>query len=98
MNEPRDIEQQRADRENRLRNEQRTDAADLKWLMGQKRGRRIVWRQLERAGVFRSSFNSNGMTMAFAEGMRNEGVRLLAQIHAHCPEAYALMAKEQGSE
>ena len=62
--------------------------------MGSKRGRRIVWRFLDRAGVFRLSFNTNAMTMAFAEGNRNEGLRILAQIHALCPELYTTMVKE----
>ena len=71
------------------------EEADFKWLMGSKRGRRIVWRLLDRAGVFRSSFNTNSMTMAFVEGARNEGLRTLSQIHALCPELYAVMMKEQ---
>ena len=68
---------------------------DFKWLMGSKRGRRIVWRLLDRTGVFRLSFNTNSMQMAFAEGNRNEGLRTLAQIHALCPELYPVMMKEQ---
>ena len=68
--------------------------SDFKWLMSSKRGRRIVWRQLERAGVFRLSFNTNAMAMAFAEGSRNEGLRVLTQIHTLCPELYATMVKE----
>ena len=71
-----------------------TEESDLKWLMGSKRGRRIVWRLLDRAGVFRLSFNTNAMTMAFAEGNRNEGLRILAQIHTLCPELYPTMIKE----
>jgi hypothetical protein len=71
------------------------EQADLKWLMGSKRGRRIVWRQLARTGVFRSSFNTNAMSMAFAEGNRNEGLHTLGQIHALCPELYPVMVKEQ---
>jgi hypothetical protein len=74
------------------------EQADLKWLMGSKRGRRIVWRQLDRAGVFRLSFNTNAMTMAFAEGNRNEGLRTLSQIHALCPELYPVMVKEQTND
>lgn len=74
----------------------RTDEeSDFKWLMGSKRGRRIVWRLLDRAGVFRLSFNTNAMHMAFAEGNRNEGLRILSQVHAHCPELYPVMMKEQ---
>jgi hypothetical protein len=67
---------------------------DFKWLMGSKRGRRIVWRLLERTGVFRLSFNTNSMAMAFAEGNRNEGLRVLGQIHTLCPELYSVMMKE----
>ena len=84
-----------ADTEQRNRLARDTEEADLKWLMGSKRGRRIVWRLLDRAGVFRLSFNTNAMQMAFAEGNRNEGLRVLAQIHALCPELYPVMVKEQ---
>lgn len=72
-----------------------TEEADIKWLMGSRRGRRIIWRILERAGVFRLSFNTNAMQMAFAEGNKNEGIRTLALIHTQCPELYPTMVKEQ---
>lgn len=71
-----------------------TEDSDFKWLMGNKRGRRIVWRLLERAGVFRSSFNTNSMTMAFMEGGRNEGLRIIGMIHTLCPEHYLKMVEE----
>jgi hypothetical protein len=71
------------------------EVSDLLWLMGSKRGRRIVWRLLEEAGVFRTSFNTNSLLMAFAEGTRNYGLRVLGLIHTHCPELYAPMLKEQ---
>ncbi len=67
---------------------------DVKWLMSNKRGRRFMARLLERAGVWRLSFNTNALTMAFNEGTRNEGLRLLAQITAHCPDRYTEMLKE----
>lgn len=67
---------------------------DIKWLMGSKRGRRIMWRQLERAGVFKLSFNTNAMMMAFAEGSRNEGLKMLNLIHEACPEQYHTMVRE----
>lgn len=87
-------ERAKADADLRAKLARESEEADLKWLMGSKRGRRIVWRQLERAGVFRLSFNTNAMQMAFAEGNRNEGLRMLAQIHALCPELYPVMVKE----
>lgn len=81
-----------SDERNRLTVEQERD--DMKWLMGSKRGRRIVWRLLERTGVYRSSFTGNSETF-FREGQRNVGLMLMAQIHEVCPDQYALMLKEQ---
>lgn len=69
--------------------------ADFRWLMGDARGRRFVWRQLAAAGVFQSSFDPAAMNMAFNEGRRSEGLRLLAQIHTICPDHYLTMMKEQ---
>lgn len=71
------------------------EVADLKWLMGHEEGRRIAWRLLEEAGVFRSSFSMDGLQMAFSEGNRNQGIKLLAEIHEHCPVRYTQMVKEQ---
>ena len=46
---------------------------DLAWLMSGPRGRRIVWRQIDRAGVLTgSSFSPDAMTMAF---LRASGTR-----------------------
>lgn len=82
-----------ADARNKL--VQQTETDDVKWMMGNKRGRRIVWRQLIQAGVFQLSFHTTAMTMAFNEGRRSEGLRLLSQIHAACPEQYTVMMQEQ---
>ena len=75
-----------------------TEDADLKWLMGSKRGRRIIWRLLDQAGVFRLSFNTNAMQMAFAEGNRNFGNRTLSLLQQHAPELYLTMVKENANE
>lgn len=71
------------------------EIGDLQWLMKDKRGRRFVYRMLERAGVWRLSFNTNALSMAFNEGARNEGLRLLAQITEHCMDRYSEMLQEQ---
>jgi hypothetical protein len=84
--------QAQADERNELA--QRIEVDDLKWLMSNKRGRRFVFRLLERAGVWRLSFNTNALTMAFNEGTRNEGLRLLDQIATHCPDRHTDMLKE----
>jgi hypothetical protein len=84
----------RADKAQAAKTSRDTDEADFKWLMSSKRGRRIVWRLLDRAGVFRTSFSTNAMAMAFAEGQKNEGIRITGQIHSLCPELYPVMTKE----
>jgi hypothetical protein len=97
MSDPTDIEQQEAlrrEEQERAHALQLQETDDLKWLMGAKRGRRIVHRQLERAGVFQLSFNTNAMTMAFNEGRRNEGLALTNKLMVSCPEQWALMIKE----
>lgn len=87
-------ERDKAEQKAKNRLVQEVEAEDLKWLMASKRGRRIVWRLLEEAGVFRISFNTNAMAMAFAEGNRNYGNKLLNSIHLLCPELYPVMVRE----
>lgn len=78
----------------REKQERESEQSDFKWLMGSRRGRRIIWRHLERAGVYKLTFNTNAMLMAFAEGNRNEGIRIIDAIHTLCPELYATMVIE----
>ena len=85
-------------RQKAIKRKAREEADDFKWLLSSRRGRRIVWRQLERTGVFRSSFNNNSMAMAFAEGNRNLGLQMVAQVHALRPDAYALMVTENAND
>lgn len=87
-------ERTKADLDKRRTLSKDTEEGDLKWLMGSKRGRRIVWRLLDRAGIFKISFSTNAMTMAFAEGARNEGLQTLNMIHSVCPEMYQTMVRE----
>ncbi len=68
---------------------------DLLFVMSAPQGRRFIWGLLGRAGVFRSTFNTNALGMAFGEGSRNEGLKLFNHIHEVCPELYLLMTKEQ---
>ena len=61
---------------------------DWKWLMSSVRGRRLVWRLLERTGIYRSSMTGNSFTF-FREGERNvarERMRqALAVVREHLP-------------
>jgi hypothetical protein len=94
----RGLERIQANNALRIKLDRDSEESDIRWLMSSKRGRRIVWRLLDQAGVFRSSFNTNAMTMSFAEGNRNYGLRVLSQVHTLCPELYPTMTKEQTNE
>jgi hypothetical protein len=94
---PTDLEGQRTDREEkatRLRVSAEVEELDVKWLMGSKRGRRILWRLMEQASVFQATFDTNAMRMSFNEGKRFYGTRTLDLIHRTCPGLYADMLKE----
>lgn len=98
---PTDIRAQEAARESHDREQKKsndTEESDIKWLMRNKQGRRVVWRLLEKAGVFRSVFNTNAMAMSFAEGHRNYGLQTLTLIHAACPELFPVMLKENTND
>ena len=84
-----------ADRALTARLARETEESDVRWLMSNRRGRRVLRRLLDQAGVFRSSFSTTAMQMAFNEGFRNYGLRMLDLIHTTCPELYPQMMKEQ---
>lgn len=85
----------RTEAEEKAKLNARIDIENLKWVMANKRGRRFIHGLLERAGVYRLSFHTNALQMAFNEGSRNEGLALLAKLTEHCPELYSQMLKEQ---
>lgn len=75
------------------------DARDSwRWLMGNERGRHIVWTLLDKAGVFKSTFDPNALWMAFREGNRNLGLALWAEIQTHCPDLYPAMVAENKTD
>lgn len=74
----------------------RQEIEDIKWLMAHKQGRRIVWRLLGEAGVYRTSFSTNGSVTSFNEGKRQLGLLLVGEINEHCPDAFLMTLKENG--
>lgn len=80
-----------SDLERRAQRQREID--DFKFVMSDKRGRRFMWRLLDRAGVFRSSFTGNSETF-FREGMRNIGLMYVGELNEHCPERYLQMVNE----
>ena len=72
----------------------RQEADDLRWLLSDKRGRRIMWRLLSIAGINRNPFTGNSETF-FRCGEMNVGQRFMADINDYCPERYIEMIKER---
>jgi hypothetical protein len=94
--EPTDIQAKERERDAKREQERlasRQEAEDFKWLMSDKRGRRVVWGLLDRAGVFRTSFTGNSETF-FREGQRNMGLMIITTILEQCPERYHQMVME----
>lgn len=94
---PTDLRAQEADtdaQQHRHNLKQQQEIEDFKWLLAHRQGRRIVWKLMGDAGVFRSTFNHSGSVMAFSEGQRSQGLKLLTAVMEHAPEAFTLMQKE----
>src|SRR5882672_4979519 len=50
---------------------------------------------LESCHIFATSFSDVGLRMAFMEGQREVGIRLLTDIMGACPDQYVLMMRER---
>ena len=70
----------------------------LRQLMGSNEGRAWTYELLSLCHVYQSAFSTNAMTMACAEGERNIGLRILADLMQACPERYIEMLKEANGE
>lgn len=67
---------------------------DMVAQMSTEAGRRMAHRLLERAGVFRQTFSVDPYITAFNEGQRSQGLSVLADIMAACPQQYLVMTAE----
>jgi hypothetical protein len=61
-------------------------------------GRRWVNDILAECHVWHTSFASNGLRMAFLEGERSQGLRILTEVMEANPDAFLTMLKERASE
>lgn len=84
--------------ERKDRDRTRIQREEMKALLENGAFRKFVWRYLGSCGVFRSSFSTDAMEMARAEGQRNVGLKLLAEINEAHPESYLVMQKESSME
>lgn len=70
-------------------------ASDVRRLMAEEWGRRLMWTWLEFGGAHRLTFTAGQPDQtAFNEGVRNFGLMLLASVMEHAPEQWLAMQQE----
>lgn len=88
-------EEQKQEREKlEAKAEANKELANFKWQMSSKQGREFMFGLLAKAGIYRSSFTSNGALTSFNEGQRFVGLYYVDMINTHCLDEFVLMLKE----
>jgi hypothetical protein len=82
-----------AEKESKLAEQQRREI--VTGIMSVAPGRSWVCDILESCHIFHTSFSDVGLRMAFMEGQREVGIRLLSDIMGACPDQYILMMRER---
>ncbi len=82
-------------KEKEARQEEKNRGVVIIDIMSTRTGRNYTWDQLACAHVFSTSFSPDPLQMAFSEGERNSGLRLLNDIIEWCPEQFIQMMREQ---
>ena len=82
----------RAEKAAKLAEQQRREV--IVAICGTTQGRTYFWTQLEDANVFCSVYDASAQRMAFNEGQRAAGLRLLADIMTAAPEQFIQMMVE----
>ena len=72
--------------------------SDVRWLMGHKRGRRVVFKIMDEAKVFHTIFNANALQMAHSAGVKDLAFRFLDVINRRCPDHYTKMMQERNDD
>ena len=85
----------RLEKEARVRD--RESGQMLSQVMGSMQGRAYICSKLESSHVFRTSFSTDPLQMAFNEGERNRGLDLLNDIMRYCPDQYVTMMRERNA-
>ena len=65
----------------------------LRFVLSDKRGRRVINRLLEKTGVYRNPFTGNSETY-FRCGEMNVGQFIIAEVQAVSPDSYTNLLKE----
>lgn len=90
---PWDIDRSSQDADEASQRRLQLEQEDMREVMAEPSGRRVLRRVLDMAGVYRSSFTGDNRTF-FLEGQRNVGLMLIGQIQAAAPDRYVDMMIE----
>jgi hypothetical protein len=71
----------------------RAELEDMRAVLTLPGGRKLLWRYMGIAGIYKTSFTGNYTTF-FNEGMRQVGLEILKDVTEASPEAYLLMMQE----
>ncbi len=82
------------ERNRTLKRVEASERTVIRQIMGSNEGRAWIFKTLSLCHVYQSTFSTNALTMACAEGERNIGLQLTADVIAACPERYLEMLKE----
>ncbi len=82
------------ERNRTLKRVEASERTVIRQIMGSHEGRAWIFKTLSLCHVYQSTFSTNALTMACAEGERNIGLQLTADVIAACPERYLEMLKE----
>lgn len=74
-------------------NAEKDRIADLRAVMATPAGRRFMWRLIGDCGTFQSGWSPSA-EIHLRAGMRQIGLAMFADVHAHCFEQYQEMERE----
>lgn len=64
----------------KVKDQRRQELDDIRTVMSNASGRRLMWKMLERCGTFRTIFNTDSLTMSYHAGQQDLGHFLMAEI------------------
>ena len=82
-----------AEREQKAKRE--IEISDFKWLMTDERGRRFVWRLMSEGRVFHNPAGADMFEIGRQVGEKSQGLKLLNELIALCPEKWLEMINDQ---
>lgn len=87
-------EKQLKEADYQVRTREIDETAELIELLRVPAFRRYTWRYMAACNVFSAGFEQSGSRMAFNEGARNIGTKMLSEIMDADPESFILMMQE----